>query len=294
MFERDRYLPGVPCWVDTFQPDPPAAAEFYGGLFGWEVEDVVPPEGGGHYFIGRIRGEDVAAVGSPPPGAPAAAVWNTYIWVDSADETAQKVEAAGGTVVEAPMDVTDAGRVGVFADLEGAIVSVFEPNRHRGAQVVNEPGSLNFNTLSTRDIESAKAFYDAVFGWETIDAGGEGMWCLAPYGDLLERRNPGTRERMAEMGAPKGFENVVAAYNVIPGDQPEVVPHWSVTFGTADADETAERATRLGGRVIVAPFDAPWVRMAVIADPAGATFVASQFVAENRDVAPSASAVSAA
>ena len=32
------------------------------------------------------------------------------------------------------------------------------------------------------------------------------------------------------------------------------------------------------------PLDAPWTRMAVIKDPQGATFVASQFVAENKDL----------
>ena len=38
MPERDGYIPGVPCWVDTSQPDPGAALAFYGGLFGWEFE----------------------------------------------------------------------------------------------------------------------------------------------------------------------------------------------------------------------------------------------------------------
>jgi hypothetical protein len=37
--------------------------------------------------------------------------------------------------------------------------------------------------------------------------------------------------------------------------------------------------------VLVAPFDAPWVRMTVITDPQGATFIASKFAPENRDVA---------
>ena len=87
MPERDGYIPGVPCWVDTSQPDPEAALPFYGGLFGWEFEDVMP-DGirRRSYFIGRIRGGDVAAVGSIPEGAPPMAMWNTYIWVDSADD----------------------------------------------------------------------------------------------------------------------------------------------------------------------------------------------------------------
>ena len=43
MAERDGYIPGVPCWVDTSQPDPEAAVTFYRGLFGWEFEDAMPP-----------------------------------------------------------------------------------------------------------------------------------------------------------------------------------------------------------------------------------------------------------
>jgi len=70
MPERDGYIPGVPCWIDTSQPDPGAAVAFYGGLFGWQFEDVMPPDAEGEYFIGRIRGGDVAAVGSIPAAAP--------------------------------------------------------------------------------------------------------------------------------------------------------------------------------------------------------------------------------
>ena len=77
MRERDGYIPGVPCWVDTTQPDPQAAVAFYGALFGWEFENVMPAGAPGEYHIARIGGRDVAAVGSQPEGAPPAAVWNT-------------------------------------------------------------------------------------------------------------------------------------------------------------------------------------------------------------------------
>jgi predicted enzyme related to lactoylglutathione lyase len=84
------------------------------------------------------------------------------------------------------------------------------------------------------------------------------------------------------MGAPERFEDVVASLILIPDDQPDVPPHWGLTFAVDDADAIAARAAELGGRVIVEPFDAPWVRTAVIADPAGATFTASKFVPENQ------------
>jgi predicted enzyme related to lactoylglutathione lyase len=282
MPERDGYIPGVPCWVDSNQPDPEAAAEFYRGLFGWEVEDVMPPGSEGKYFMARIRGLDVAALGSSPAGAPKA-VWNTYIWVDDVHETAAKVRDAGGTTLSEPFDVMDSGRMAVFADPEGAAFSVWQAREHKGARIVNEAGSLNFNGLGTRDVEGAKAFYGAVFGWQTMTVGGGAqMWTLPGYGDHLEESTPGLREMVAGMGGPAGFEDVVASINPIPDDQPDVAPHWSVTFATDDADATAAKAAELGGTVVVPPFEAPWVRMTLIADPAGATVIASQFVPENR------------
>jgi predicted enzyme related to lactoylglutathione lyase len=280
MPERDGYIPGVPCWVDTSQPDPAAAVDFYSGLFGWEFEDVMPPGSEGKYFVARIRGGDVAAVGSLPDGAPQTAAWNTYIWVDSADETASRVRDAGGGVAMEPFDVTDAGRMAVFTDLEGAAFCVWQARQHKGARVVNEPGALVFNGLNTRDVERAKSFYGSVFGWRTQTFGGE-MWTLPAYGDHLERDNPGFRKQTAEFGAA-GFEEVVASINPIAADQPDTPAHWSVTFATDDPDALAEKAAGLGGSVVVPPFDAPWVRMAVLADPQGATFLASKFAPENR------------
>ena len=286
MPERDGYIPGVPCWIDTSQPDPEAATTFYGGLFGWDFEDVMPPDSPGKYFVGRIRGGDVAAVGSQAEGAPPTAIWNTYVWVESADETADKARAAGGRVLVEPFDVMEAGRMAVVADPEGAAISLWQPRNHRGAQVVNEHGSLNFNGLNTRDPEAAKSFYRSVFGWDTISLGGGAeMWTLPGYADFLERSDPDLRKRMAETNAPEGFEDVVASINPIPADEPDTPAHWSVTFGVDDADAIAARASELGGQVLAPPFDAPWVRMTVIADPEGATFIASQFVPENRDLA---------
>jgi uncharacterized protein len=285
MPERDGYIPGVPCWVDTSQPHPEAAVNFYSGLFDWEFEEVMPPRSEGKYFIARLHGGEVAAVGSIPESAPPAAMWNTYVWVDSADETASKVRDAGGGVVMEPFEVMDAGRMAVFTDPEGAAFCVWEAKGLKGARVVNEHGSLNFNGLNTRDSDRARAFYGSVFGWTTLVLpGGAEMWTLPGYGDYLERDNPDLRKQVADAGGPEGFEDVVASINPIPADQPDTPAHWSVTFGVDDADATAERATELGGKVVVPPLDAPWVRTTILSDPQGATFIASKFVPENKDL----------
>jgi uncharacterized protein len=284
MFERDEYPAGVPCWVDTSQPDPDAAASFYGGLFGWEFEDRMPSDAPGKYLIAELHGRDIAAVGSQPDAAPSTPVWNTYVSVDSAADAAANATNAGGSVLAEPFEVSDAGRMAVLADREGAAFCAWEARGHKGAQLVNEPGTWNFSELNTRDPDRAKAFYGAIFGWEASDFEMEGVsygvFRRPGYGDFLERTvDPEIRTRQGGVGAPEGFEDAVAWLVPITdeGSREDVPPHWSVTFTVDDADAMAERAAELGGTVTVPPFDAGPTRSAVLADPEGAAFTVSKF-----------------
>ena len=155
---RDGYPAGVPCWIDTTQPDPQAAAEFYRGLLGWELEDMMPPNSPGQYFVARLHGRDVAAISSIPGGNSTRAKWNTYVWADNTDETAQRVEQARGRVLAAPFDVPGAGRMAECADPSGAGFRIWQAREHRGAQLVNAPGSWNWSNLNTPDAEGAMLF----------------------------------------------------------------------------------------------------------------------------------------
>ena len=125
-----------------------------------------------------------------------------------------------------------------------------------------------------------------MFGWQTLELpGGFEMWTLPGYGDHLERDNPELRKndgRDGRAGGLRGRRRVARPDRRRPAGHPA---HWNVTFAVDDADAIADRATELGGKVLMPPFDAPWVRMTVIADPQGATFTASKFVPENRDLA---------
>jgi hypothetical protein len=109
-------------------------------------------------------------------------------------------------------------------------------------------------------------------------------WTLPSYGDHLEEKTPGLRTQMGQMGAPDGFIDVVATLDPIADDDSETPPHWNVTFAVDDADAAAATASELSGEVVAGPADAPWTRTAVIMDPQGATFIASQFVPENKDL----------
>ena len=264
MAERHTYQPGVPCWVDTWQPDPHAAADFYGAFFGWEFTGSGPMPGApsGNYFVARLRGCDVAAVGSRPEGAPPKPAWTTYIRVDSADDSATKVSNAGGGIVMQPSDVSPAGRLAVVTDPQGALFSVWEPRQREGAQLVNAPGAWAMSMLNTRDPEGAKGFYGKVFGWET-DTFGTGD------DEVTLWRLPGYVGGEPEQPVPR---DVVAVMLPTNGDVPS---HWSANFWVDDADATAAKAADLGGTILVPPFDTPVSRDAVIADPQGAVFSVS-------------------
>src|SRR5919204_3584596 len=139
---RDGYPAGVPCWIDTTQPDPRAAAEFYRGLLGWKLEDMMPPNSPGQYFVARLHGWDVAAISSIAGGDAMRATWNTYVWVDNADETARRVEQARGRVLTAPFDVPGAGRMAECEDPSGAGFRLWQGGWPRRPPIGTTPRAL--------------------------------------------------------------------------------------------------------------------------------------------------------
>jgi uncharacterized protein len=283
LLERDGYPPGVPCWIDTAQPDPEAAASFYGDLFGWTFTDRMPADMPGSYFMAQLEGRDVAAVGSQQ-GGPSAPVWSTYISVDSVDEAIAQVTATGGSVLVEPFNVLDAGRMAVLMDPSGAVFSVWQALEHKGAQLVNHPGTWNWSDLNTRDPKGAEDFYGAVFGWKVNRGSFDGigdyaMLCVPGYGAFLEARDPDIYQRQADAGAPEGFADAIAWMMPMTPDQyPDDVPsHWSVTFAVDDTDAIAAGTADLGGEVVVPPFDVGGARAAVLSDPQGAVFSVSKY-----------------
>lgn len=250
--EMESYGHGVPSWVDLGTPDVEAAVAFYGGLFGWQVPEL-PPEAGG-YRICELRGRSVAGLG--PQMSPGPPVWASYVNVDDANEIAEKVTAAGGQMFVAPLDVMEAGRMAVFSDPVGAVFSVWQPGQHKGAGLVNEPGTCCWNELVTTDVGASRTFYAAVFGWVPFTHG----------------EGPG------EYTEWKVNDRAVAGMMAKPPEMPaDVPPHWAVYFAVASTDEAVARAAELGGRLLMGPIDIEPGRFAVVADPAGAVFNVLQF-----------------
>jgi predicted enzyme related to lactoylglutathione lyase len=250
MGERSSYAPGTFSWVDLSTTDQEAAKAFYGALLGWEAEDL-PVGDGVAYSMQRRDGKDVAAISPQPQQQREAGVpplWNSYISVDSADEAAQRAQELGGTVHAPPFDVLDAGRMAVIADPQGAFFMVWQPNQHHGAGLVNAPGALVWNELSSPDLEASTSFYRSLFGW-TIEPFADSP---QPYLSIKngDANNGGIREL----------------------DQPGMPPNWLVYFGVEDLDASLARAGELGGTTLAGPIDIEIARIAVVRDPQGAVF----------------------
>ncbi|WP_338200044.1 VOC family protein [Candidatus Nephthysia bennettiae] len=136
----------------------------------------------------------------------------------------------------------------IVSDPGGAVLGLWQPRAFAGAGVFNEPGAVAWNELATRDPEAAKEFYARALGWrgETNEIGYT-QW-------MLNGRAVGGMIRMDDEW---------------PAEMPA---HWMVYFAVDDVDESASRASELGGTVMVPPTDTPVGPFSVVRDPHGAAF----------------------
>jgi hypothetical protein len=244
------HAPGSFCWIELATTDGPAAKKFYSELFGWEAQDN-PIGGGMVYTMLRLNGKDVGALyqkGEEMKQVPTH--WASYICVTSADETAAKAKALGGTVVQEPFDVMEHGRMAVIADPTGAHFCIWQPKQHQGVGVKGETNSLCWNELLTNDTEKAKDFYTKLFGWKTKTDSS-----ATPYTEFMN-----------------GDDHIGGMMQIQPQMGP-MPPNWGIYIAVADCDATVQKATALGARTYVPPTDIEKVgRFAVLADPQGAVF----------------------
>lgn len=256
MPERSEYKPGTPVWVDLTSPNTDRAAGFYEQLFDWHYERAPgdPQETGG-YGMFSLRGRQVAGIAPAREGEPT--TWRTYVSVADIDKVVDAVRHAGGQVLMEPLEVLDAGRMAVCADDSDAVFDLWQPGRHKGAQLIGEPGTVVWNELATRNHESAIDFYGEVFGWEA-----------RPFEPPEAADEPTMPYWIWNLEG----DSIGGMLEINEGRSPETSPHWMVYFAVDDPDAVATRAKQLDGDVVVEPFDIVVGREAVLTDPFGAAF----------------------
>lgn len=239
-----------PAWIDISSPDPAATRDFYSKLFGWDIEVSSDAEYGG-YAMAVDSGVGVAGIGPKmDPNAPTA--WQLYLGTTDADAVARKVEAAGGTVLMKPFDVGDQGRMAVFRDPSGAVISVWQALRMRGF-VSHQPGAFDWGELNARGVQNVLPFYTQVFGWHVRTSAGD-------------RSQPPYNEFKID------GESVLGASEMNPMVPAEVPAYWQIYFGVPDVDFAFATARALGAAELVAPRNMTGGRFAIMRDPQGASF----------------------
>jgi len=258
---RTEYKPGEFCWIDLMAHDMDAAAKFYGSLLGWSAE-AQETEGGHPYTIFKLGGKSVAGMGQmgeemKSSGAPP--LWNSYVSVTDLDAAVDKANSIGANVMMPPMQVMDAGSMAIISDPGGAMLSLWQPGNHVGAQRVNEIGCCCWNELATRNVAAAKQFYAELFGWEY---------------DKNE-------ESPSEYYIIKLNDRMAGGLIVMDESWGEAPTYWGVYFTVADVDAACASVRTLGGNVMVDPFDAPPAgKIAVVSDDNGGPFSLIQMAVE--------------
>ena len=187
----------------------------------------------------------MAESGMPP-------VWTTCVSVVDLEQSVALVEPAGGTVLQPPMSVMDAGRMAVIADPSGAVFALWEAAAHIGAEVVNEAGALVWNELTTPEPTEVLPFYEAVLGWTTEVT-------PMPEGEYFVFHVTGGNEQ--------GIAGAMAP------PMPGMPPFWSVYFQVDDVEATVAKASELGAQVLMEATEMEMVgTLAVMSDPQGAVF----------------------
>lgn len=251
--EAIAYKPGTFVWVELGTIGSEAAKKFYTELFGWDFTDN-PMGPGMVYTMLKKNGKEVGALYELMPDLKAQGVpphWLSYALVDNADESAATAKELGGTVIKEPFDVMTFGRMAVIQDPTGAVFALWQAKDHKGASLVNGPGSLCWNELMTTDTAKDGEFYSGLFGW------GKDVQNFGPMEYTMftndERPTAGMFQITPEMGA--------------------VPPNWLVYFAVDDCDATVKKAGELGAQTLKPADDIPGIgRFAVLQDPQGAVF----------------------
>ncbi len=226
---RDTNWPhGSPCWAEAaFEPQHRGmhhARDFYEKLFGWRTVEGDKDSGG---YVTCLKDERAAAGLSVMPGKGERPVWTTFFATDDVDASVSAVQQAGGTVQVAAADAGGLGRMAFCTDPGGARFALWQAGVHKGFGIVAEPGSVAWNTLLTRDLAAAQAFYSQIFGWVY-------------------------QERAADLSMASLADGAqVAGLHQADQLDENVSDNWLIHFEVADRDSSAQIAQNLDAEVLM-------------------------------------------
>jgi predicted enzyme related to lactoylglutathione lyase len=244
-------LQGRPVWAELLTTDPAAAKTFYGAVIGWTYKpfaDAKQPYDIAH----RPDGQPMGGVMPLPQGMNVPPHWEMYIAVNDIDATIAQVTRLGGLSMSGVNDVPGVGRLSTLTDPQGAIFAVIQPTPEASAEMPPANGDVAWRELYTTDVQTARKFYQDIFGWADI-----------------------AEHDMGPMGTYYMFgraESLGGMMNKTP-DMAQLPTAWGLYLRVPSVDAAAEQVRKSGGQVLHGPMDVPGgSRIANCLDPQGASF----------------------
>ena len=247
MTELVAHPPGTFCFIEAGSSDIESANGFYGGVFGWEVDDRSSSDGA-RYTRFLMSGKPVAGIygfSSEQEAAAMPSQWLSYVSVVDAVETLAKAIEFGATALGEMVEVPGVATVAEFVDPAGAVCGLWQPGSHIGASFVGEPGTLAWIDLLTPDPIEAASFYRRVFDW------------------TFETEEPSS-----------GIYRSITSGNAVVAGMGEGFPAWRAHVGVSDLDRAKAKITDLGGTVEDRATRVPGLgRRTAVKDPTGIDFM---------------------
>jgi uncharacterized protein len=240
----EAHTPGSFCITVLRTRDPQRAAAFYNALGGWTVEPVA---GTRQHFLMLYDGRTVAAVQDVFDGQDA---WVPHVSVTDIERVVANAVELGGSLVDTS-DAIGFARLATLRDPEGASFGLWQPAPHQGAQTMEDVGSLWWPEVVSQDVETARAFYGRLLGWQSHDTVFQPFHAYTVFkrGDVQEG----------------GILKLDPEWNI--------TPRWNSIFAVSDCDAMLERANRLGASTEFVHTVPTAGRIGGFLDPGGAAFL---------------------
>jgi uncharacterized protein len=250
MATLNSHVDGTICWQDLGSTNQDQAMRFYDHLFGWKYEQT-GPEFGNYAMAHNGEGLFVGGVGGKMQGDPTPSAWIVYFSSSDLQASCAKASALGAKVIVPPMTVGSMGHMAVAIDPTGAAFGIWQAIDFVGMQLKDENGAFAWAETYSRNANEAALFYSQLFGLEC-----KPMQNMDNYQTL----------HLSDGTTVAGIMQMDDSFDA------SIPSHWSTYFQVPSADEAVATTISLGGKLVAEPFDTPFGRMSLVADPSGARF----------------------
>jgi len=246
------HTPGRWVWAELFTKDVSQAKDFYGAVFGWQMEALDTTAGG--YILIRANGRPIAGIvhREGVKDGDRSAQWLRLMSVEDVETASAKVSSTGGEVVLATRRLPGRGEIAVLSDPEGALFGVIHADTGDPPDVFPAMDTWLWNELWATEVGKLSDFYRDIGGFE--------VRAPSPGKAFGEDR---AEVYLAAQGYPRA--------GIVEQKRDDLPATWLPYLRVTNLEATLKRVVEAGGTIVLEPD--PEIRkgrVAVFTDPLGA------------------------